>query len=54
MPAQTSGTMGSLTRPTMDIAQKAQKAGQLKSIKLKVKLKPGKKGVKPSTDEDDA
>lgn len=54
MPAQTSAGIGGLTRPVSDIAQKAQKAGQIKSVKLKIKMKSGKKVSKPAMDEDDA
>lgn len=35
--------LGGITKPVTDVAQKAAKAGQIKSIKLKIKMKPGKK-----------
>jgi hypothetical protein len=33
--------LGGITRPVTNVAQKAAKAGQIKSIKLKIKMRPG-------------
>jgi hypothetical protein len=42
-------TLGGLMRPVTDMADKQAKAGRVKSVKLKVKMKPGsaKQPAKP-------
>jgi hypothetical protein len=34
--------LGGITRPVTNMAEKAAKAGQIKKISLKIKMKPGK------------
>jgi hypothetical protein len=42
------GTPTDAIKPMADVAQKAAKAGQIKSIKLKIKMKP--KAIKEGPD----
>lgn len=35
--------LGGIVKPMANMAQKAAKAGQVKSVKLKIKMKPGDK-----------
>ncbi len=44
--------LGGITRPVENIAQKAAKAGQIKSVKLKIKMKPGKDAPKLDKKDD--
>ena len=40
------GNFGEIVKPVANIAQKAATAGKLKSIKLKIKMKPGDEAKK--------
>lgn len=39
--------LGGVIRPVQGVAEKAAKAGKLKSIKVKMKFKPGESPSKP-------